>query len=263
MRSKTFYVRIFLFAHVTLFCAVNQHASGWHDETHVAIAKAAGYKKWYHAAGADIAKIKAGRIESYNHWFNNTKHIEITPEVVANQIKRYNDPNDTTGHLYGAIIASLREYRETAKRGKYAEYHLAYGAHYIGDLSQPLHNTPYDRFNRSHHAVNDGIVNSTILDSIAKIERHVYPINLSSESFENDLAREIARIANLSRRLGITLKRERRDMTEEEAFIQLGHSVSLLKAVLRQFGKISPSEQESQERQKDAMAGGFTVSFRD
>ena len=32
----------------------------WLDETHLAIAKAAGYQKWYNAAGADIAKVKAG-----------------------------------------------------------------------------------------------------------------------------------------------------------------------------------------------------------
>jgi hypothetical protein len=35
----------------------------WSDETHLAIAKAAGYGKWYNATGADIAKVKAGHIE--------------------------------------------------------------------------------------------------------------------------------------------------------------------------------------------------------
>ena len=37
--------------------------SAWYDETHRAIAKAAGYKKWFHAAGLDMAKIKAGNSE--------------------------------------------------------------------------------------------------------------------------------------------------------------------------------------------------------
>ena len=32
----------------------------WHDETHIAIAKTTGYKKWYNATGADMAKLKAG-----------------------------------------------------------------------------------------------------------------------------------------------------------------------------------------------------------
>jgi hypothetical protein len=43
----------------------------WHDETHLAIAKAAGYEKWFNAAGADIAKIKAGAVEKRNHYVNN------------------------------------------------------------------------------------------------------------------------------------------------------------------------------------------------
>ena len=39
----------------------------WYDETHIATAKAAGYKKWYNATGADMAKLKAGRKERFNH----------------------------------------------------------------------------------------------------------------------------------------------------------------------------------------------------
>ncbi|MGW8272555.1 MAG: hypothetical protein ACWGN7_04105, partial [Thermodesulfovibrionales bacterium] len=30
-----------------------EEAYAWHDETHLAVAKAAGYFKWYNAAGAD------------------------------------------------------------------------------------------------------------------------------------------------------------------------------------------------------------------
>jgi hypothetical protein len=49
--------------------------------------------------------------------------------------------------------------------------------------------------------------------------------------FEADLVREIARIANLSRILGYKLRAEKRYMTKQEAYIQLGHSASLLKAL--------------------------------
>ena len=65
----------------------------------------------------------------------------------------------------------------------------------------------------------------------------MYPVNLRRDNFEYDLANEIARIANQARKLGRTLKKENRDMTKEEAYIQLGHSASLLKAVLTHFGK--------------------------
>jgi hypothetical protein len=204
----------------------------WFDETHLAVAKVAGYSKWYNAVGADMAKLKAGSIERYNHFFDNLRKIEVTPEMVLEQAKRYNQPNDSEGHLYGAIIASLREFMSTLKKGKYAEYHLGFCVHYITDLSQPLHNIPYDRFNRARHAANDGIVDHKILENLKKIEEYMYPVYLRPEQIDKDLAREIARIANQARNLGYKLKKEMRDMTKDEAFIQLGHSASLLKAVL-------------------------------
>lgn len=35
-------------------------SSAWFDETHLAIAKVAGYQKWFDAAGPDVAKLKMG-----------------------------------------------------------------------------------------------------------------------------------------------------------------------------------------------------------
>ncbi len=214
-------------------------AFGWHDETHLSVAKAAGYYKWYNSAGPDIAKLKASYAESYNHWFDNTSKVEITTEMVLDQTERYNNPKDKGGHLYGAIIASLRKYKETVKTGKYAEYHISFCAHYIADLSQPFHNFPYDDFNRKYHVINDGIIEDEVLENISKIRENVYLINLRPERFEEDLAREIARISNLSRELGYILKKENRNMTKGEAYIQLGHSVSLLRAILKYLGKLS------------------------
>lgn len=207
-------------------------ASGWNDETHLAIARAAGYAKWYNAAGADMAKIKADRIEKNNHYCNNPERREITPDTVLEQVARYNDPANTDGHLYGAILASLRAYRDATETGKYSEYHMAFCAHYVGDLSQPLHNHPNDSFNGRRHKTNDGIVEDEVFRNIQKIKEHMYPIVLRNDSFEEDVAKEVARIANISRTLSYTLQKEDRDMTKEEAYKQLGHSASLLKAIL-------------------------------
>ncbi len=229
---------VFLLLASTLYIS---SAYGWHDKTHLAAAKAAGYYKWYNAAGADISKIKAGGIEGYNHFFNNPSNIEITPEIVLKQAGRYNNPGDRRGHLYGAIIASLREYESAAQKGKYAEYHFAFCAHYIADLSQPLHNIPYDSFNKKHHGINDGTVEKEVLENTGKIEKHMYKIRLRPSEFEDDLAKEIARIAGLSGQLGHKLRKENRDMTKKEAYIQLGHSASLIKAVLQHFGKTTKS----------------------
>ncbi len=204
----------------------------WHDKTHIAIAKAAGYQYWFNAAGADITKTKAGDIEEKNHYYNNYENTAITDKIVLDQVKRYNSPSDEEGHLYGAIIGALRDYQKKKTSGKYAEYPMAFAVHYIGDLSQPLHNLPYDHFNKTHHSANDGIVDDDILDKIKEIEKNMYAIKLTKVNFEEDLAKEIARIANISRQLGMKLKSENRNMIKEEAYAQLGHSASLLKAVL-------------------------------
>jgi hypothetical protein len=210
----------------------------WHDQTHLTVAKVAGLHSWYNAAGPDLAKIKAGNIEAYNHWYNNNAEAEVTVRMVFDQIERYNERNkllDAEGHIYGAIIASLRAYEKDLRAGKYAQYHLAYCAHYIGDLSQPLHNIPYDDFNQAFHNIDDGIVEATILEEPQKIIQHMYTITLRDDHREADLAREIARIANITRTLGYKLRAENRSLTKEEAYIQLGHSASLLKAVLQHY----------------------------
>ncbi len=223
---------------VLLVLLSSSPAWAWHDQTHLTVARVAGLKSWYNAAGPDLAKIKAGNIESYNHWFNNNAEAEVTSRMVLDQIDRYNKNNiflDTDGHIGGSIIASLRAYKKDQSEGKYAQYHLAYCAHYIGDLSQPLHNIPYDLFNQSFHSLSDGIVEKTIMQEPQKISQHMYVVILGPEKFEEDLASEIARIANIARLLGYKLRRENRNITKEEAYVQLGHSASLLKAVLQHY----------------------------
>jgi hypothetical protein len=215
-----------------VFALLVSTSHAWHDHTHLAVAKAAGYKNWYNAAAADIAKPKAGALEEKNHYYNNYANATVTDKLVLDQVKLYNSPSDEEGHLYGAIIASVREYQKKRSNNKYAEYPMAYAVHYIGDLSQPLHNVEYDAFNKARHSANDGIVNNDILDKIQEIEKRTYEIKLSNDNFEADLAKETARIANLSRQLAIKMKAENRDMTKEEAYVQLGHSASLLRAVL-------------------------------
>ena len=59
------------------------------DETHVAMAKAAGYSKWSNAAGPDMVKEKFNR-EGHNHFVNNPRGTTITPEMVLAQVEKYN-----------------------------------------------------------------------------------------------------------------------------------------------------------------------------
>jgi hypothetical protein len=216
--------------YLVLFNAVNAFA--WYDETHLAIAKAAGYKKWYNAAGADMTKIKAGKKEGLNHFVNNPPDTVVTPKMVMKQVKKYNTP-DLSGHLYGAIIASLRDYISEDRKGKYAHYHLAFCAHYVGDLSQPLHNIVYDDYNDAFHQITDGIINDEILDHPEKIR--LYPIVIKTEE---DLANEIARIATLSIQKAGQLEKENRRISTQEAYAQVSHSASLFKAILEYADRV-------------------------
>lgn len=205
-------------------------AAGWNDETHLAIARAAGYAKWYNAAAADLAKVKAGDREQHNHYANNSAGSTVTAAKVLAQVRRY-DTVDPAGHLYGAILAAVGDYAAERARGKYGEYHLAFAAHYLGDLSMPLHNTEYNAFNRKNHAAMDGIADAGAQTLSERIR--VYDVTVGSD---RELAAEVARVANLSQALGRRLEAENRLPTPEEALVQLGHSASLLRAVLGYTG---------------------------
>jgi hypothetical protein len=79
----------------------------------------------------------------------------------------------------------------------------------------------------AHHKAVDGVVNDEVLENLDRIR--VYPIQIRSEE---DLAKEIARVANLSMVRGYRLEDKNRILTRGEAYQQLGHSTSLFRAVL-------------------------------
>ena len=224
-----------LSAVLSLMCS-SLPAYAWHDKTHLSVAEAAGFELWYSSAAPDVAKSKSEfrLAEEKNHYFSNNAGKEVDAAMVMEQVARYNKPDDEDGHLYGAIIGAVRAYQAVSASGKYAEYPLVFCSHYIGDLSMPLHNTPYDDFNKSRHSVNDGIIESNARNNIGFIQRNMEGIAIGNEA---DLAREIAKVANTSRRLGIKIRQEKRDMTQNEAYIQVTRSASLFKAVLKYVGK--------------------------
>jgi len=222
----------------------------WHDATHMAVVKAAGLDNYvYLAVGADMAKEKAGQIETQNHYNNTTRGVRITPEMVLAQVSDYNKPGDTDGHLYGAIIAALDDYLLKGSSGKYAMYPLGYAMHYLGDLSMPFHNIAYDTFNKTNHAANDGIIEITgprdesteakvarLAAEIQKRMKKLPTIQLSTDVnvFNKELAMQIAAIANNASALGYSMadaSPPRTRLTEEEAYLQLAQSAQLLRAV--------------------------------
>jgi hypothetical protein len=91
-----------------------------------------------------------------------------------------------------------------------------------------LHSIICDAYNKRSHSKTDKVVNDGILDNLEAIK--VCPIEIKSEE---DLAKEIVRIANLSMALGDKVEDEGRMMSREEAHQQISHGASLFRAVLR------------------------------
>ena len=225
-------------------------ALAWHDATHMAIVKAAGLDDFaYLAVGADMAKEKSGGYEDGNHYRNNPKGTVVTADLVLDQVRDYNCRCGGEGHLYGAIVAALNHYRERKGEGKYARYPLGFAAHYIGDLSMPLHNVEYNLFNQTYHAANDGVVegsdNEPLDAKVARIAARIKermkalpPLQLPPArddvaKFNQALAKTIAGIANRSIALGYAMQEstpQRTLMSEDEAYGQLAESAALLKA---------------------------------
>jgi hypothetical protein len=211
--------------------------------------KAAGlFNEYYLAVGPDMAKDKAPQ-EQCNHYRNNPRKTVVTAEAVLAQVKEYDGPCTDAGHLYGAIIGALDQLREQKAGGKYARYPLGYAAHYLADLSMPLHNVEYNDFNRANHAANDGVVEGPAMEplegKVARIAAGIQfrmsqlpPYRLPSAAadplaFRRALAEKIAEIATESVNLGYALQDAtppRPLMTQDEAFGRLARSAALLRA---------------------------------
>jgi hypothetical protein len=234
---------------IALFSGTPAHS--WHDATHMAVVKAAGLDDYiYLAVGADMAKDKSGGHEDGNHYRNNARGAIVTADMVLDQVRDYNCRCSGEGHLYGAIIAAIDQYRERAGRGKYGRYPLGFAMHYIGDLSMPLHNVEFNDFNKAWHAANDGVVEGGGSEAtgarVARIAARIRikmaslppvrlpPVKADIAKFNRALAHRIAEIANRAIALGYAMQDshpQRPIMTEDEAYRQLAESAALLKAV--------------------------------
>jgi hypothetical protein len=222
-----------------LLLSVPSHA--WHDRTHQAVVEAAGAPRLaYLAVGADMAKAKQPQ-ERLNHYCNNVKGTVVTTKMVLDQVALYDTAEPAGGHLYGAIVAALAEYRKLqADPDKYALYPLGFAMHYIGDLSMPFHNMAYNDFNRTNHSKNDGVVDGED-KLVAEIRSRMpkYPIVIDQTNFQNSLATQVALIATRSTTLGYQLQESGTQvMGMTTAYELLAQSAALLRAVLVAMGAL-------------------------
>jgi hypothetical protein len=73
------WILIPLLVQVLLALLIIPPSHAWFDETHIAVAKVAGYSKWFNACGPDMMKVKMGDREGHNHYVNNPRGTVVTP----------------------------------------------------------------------------------------------------------------------------------------------------------------------------------------
>jgi len=86
MRRFNILTLLILFLFPLLFPNASE---AWFDETHVAVAKVAGYSKWFNAVGPDMIKEKMGNREGHNPFVNNPRGTIISPEMLSAQAEKY------------------------------------------------------------------------------------------------------------------------------------------------------------------------------
>lgn len=147
------------------------------------------------------------------------------------------------GVVYWKIIDCYRKIKNTSYRSEY-DYALMSIAHFIGDVSQPLHNYPRDNeiasdgkmyqeegaWGRRLHKPFDNRFDDILLRR-KKLLSSIKPKPVTVRS-ERDLRYEVAKLANAAIKLADRCYKEQREMTDAEVIEQISGSIGLLRAVL-------------------------------
>ncbi|MEM5800982.1 MAG: hypothetical protein QXD54_05430, partial [Candidatus Aenigmatarchaeota archaeon] len=128
----------------------------WSCKTHIFIAQEAGIKNPEITCFPDLIMKENESLLGPFHWHNASPNTVVTPDyidqyqIIEGMYIKLNSPEsrpikikvpDPAGVLYWKIL-DLYQKMQKESGWKY-DYYLANIAHYIGDLSQPLHNFPY------------------------------------------------------------------------------------------------------------------------
>jgi hypothetical protein len=207
----------------------------------------------------DVSRNENMSLLGHYHWHDASPSTIVTPDYVDQYQIAVGDyvkigagdsrpvkirVPDHAGVLYWEILELYQKMK--GKTGWEYDYYLFNIAHYVGDLSQPLHNFPYGsepasdgkiyeeigRWAKENHRAFDDILESSLpLDR--KTEKTFDSwIDVPSIKSLDDLKREISKVANHSIALANKCYADRRIITKEEALKQIAKSVSLLKAII-------------------------------
>ena len=231
----------------------------WSSATHTFIAQKAGVSNPQYANFPDVSRNENYSLLVPLHWHDAAPNTIVTPDyidqyqiTIGNYAKvgagdskpiKIRVP-DHAGVLYWEIMELYQKMK--GKTGWEYDYYLFNIAHYVGDLSQPLHNYPYGNepasdgkiymevgtwAKENHRAFDDILESSLPLDQKTDRTFDSWIGTISIKSVD-DLKREISKVANHSIALANKCYSERRIITKEEALKQVAKSVSLLKAII-------------------------------
>lgn len=246
-----------------LLLASASTASGWSSRTHTFIAQEAGLRNPELACLPDVTREENESLFGRFHSHNAAPGTIVTPDYIDQypiSVGRYvkvGSPDSNSirirvphpcGVLYWKILETYQHMKKI--RGLEYEYDLYTIVHYVGDLSQPLHNFPRGSYpasdgmvyteegswSSSHHFEFDAVLDSSLPLNDKGEKAFQAMIERTPLTSVEDLKRQICRIANSSILLANRCYTEKRTMTRDEALKQLAMSVSLLKGIMRTTG---------------------------
>lgn len=240
------------------------NAQAWSCKTHIFIAQEVGIKNPELACFPDLSKKENDTLLGPFHWHDAAPNTTVTPEyidqyqitegmyikVVSPESKpiKIKVP-DPSGVLYWKILELYQKIK--GRTGWEYDYYMANIAHYVSDLSQPLHNFPYGDepasdgksypeiglWNKEHHGEFDDVLDSYLPLNTERSKIFHNMITPTRITSIDDLKKEIAKIANSSIALANECYSEKRLITRDEALKQVAMSVSLLRAIIESTRK--------------------------
>lgn len=249
-----------LFFLILLIPFLFSQAQAWDCFTHAYIAKKAGLRIPEAACMPDIVRDEQYDLFEALHYHDAAPDTVVTPEYIdrfrildktvsidgRNYRLRVPHPG---GVLYYKIVELYEKMSSLDKsipdNALAYEYYLFSIAHYIGDLSQPLHNFPYGdkkasdgkvyteegKFNKENHLKFDEAFTQLLKkspDIDKKISSSIKELEINSKE---ELKKEISKIANSAIKIANQCFREKRLPNEQELINQVSWSISLLKAI--------------------------------
>ncbi len=204
-------------------------ALAWTDQTHMAIERTAGLRSYQNACAPDVSKTvsainKLRKSDGQGHFYDAAK--APTRKDVDEQLEMIGQSRDDApdGWILGGIVNATRKSKAWTEMGRFDDYNYAILGHYIGDLSQPLHMSVYDDFNKKHHLNVDQTLNHSEVkwdDDGARLIAKEMTVDDSMQSYE----------------LGQKLRAENRELTHDEALARANRSATFFRAVMRYCGK--------------------------